>query len=132
MLHRWPDAPPDVAFLRFPHRHMFKFEVELRVWHCDRDIEFILLKRELQARVEAKYAELAKGLFDWIAEAKKLVLESTDQLSMQMPIVLAPSWSCEKWSEWLFDQLYNEGQQPIAVLCSEDGENGAVARRPIA
>ena len=37
----------DVAFLGHPHRHVFHFEVELSVDHDDRDVEFILLKREL-------------------------------------------------------------------------------------
>ena len=37
----------DVAFLASPHRHMFHFKVYLEVFHDDRDVEFILLKREL-------------------------------------------------------------------------------------
>ena len=39
----------DVSFLAHPHRHMFHFKVYLEVFHDDRDIEFILLKRELEA-----------------------------------------------------------------------------------
>lgn len=38
----------DVAFLASPHRHMFHFKVYLEVFHDDRDVEFILLKRELE------------------------------------------------------------------------------------
>lgn len=39
----------DVSFLANPHRHMFHFKVALEVFHEDRDVEFILLKRELEA-----------------------------------------------------------------------------------
>lgn len=47
-IHSYPDAPDEVAFLRNPHRHMFHFKVTLSVTHDDRDIEFIMLKRELE------------------------------------------------------------------------------------
>ena len=46
-IHCYPDAPDEVAFLRHPHRHMFHFRVEVEVFHDDRDLEFILLKRDL-------------------------------------------------------------------------------------
>lgn len=36
----------DVSFLQYPHRHIFKFRVEVSVTHDDRDIEFIQLKRK--------------------------------------------------------------------------------------
>jgi hypothetical protein len=38
----------DVSFLGHPHRHIFKFRVAVEVNHNERDIEFILFKRELQ------------------------------------------------------------------------------------
>jgi uncharacterized protein YqgQ len=47
-IHCYPDAPAGVEFLKHPHRHMFHFEVEIQVYHDDRDIEFILFKRELE------------------------------------------------------------------------------------
>lgn len=52
-VHRYPAAATDprlaaVSFLANEHRHMFHFRVELQVFHDDRDIEFILLKRELE------------------------------------------------------------------------------------
>jgi hypothetical protein len=48
-IHKYPDAPEGVEFLRYPHRHMFHFKVFIEVFHDDRDIEFILFKRELEA-----------------------------------------------------------------------------------
>ena len=49
-LHKWPDATnhPGVEFLANEHRHMFHFRVDLQVWHDDREVEFILFKRELE------------------------------------------------------------------------------------
>jgi len=52
-IHKYPAALEDpkladVSFLGYPHRHMFHFRVELEVFHDDRDVEFILLKRELE------------------------------------------------------------------------------------
>ena len=48
-IHQYPGAPEGVEFLQYPHRHMFHFKVHLEVFHDDRDVEFILFKRELQA-----------------------------------------------------------------------------------
>lgn len=39
----------EVDFLRFPHRHMFHFRVEIDVKHDNREIEFILFKRWLES-----------------------------------------------------------------------------------
>lgn len=52
-IHMYPAALTDerlqdVSFLGHPHRHMFHFTVAIQVFHNDRDIEFILFKRELE------------------------------------------------------------------------------------
>ncbi len=54
-IHKYPGAVdlPGVEFLANEHRHIFHFRVELQVWHDDREVEFILFKREL----EGLYAE---------------------------------------------------------------------------
>jgi hypothetical protein len=56
-IHCWPNAPSDVDFLRYPHRHMFHIQVELRVFHNDRELEFFLVKRVLDRIVEEIFAE---------------------------------------------------------------------------
>lgn len=73
-IHRYPDAPEGVEFLRHPHRHMFHFYVTLEVFHNDRDVEFILFKRELEklfteGTMQADYKScemLAEDLLDYI------------------------------------------------------------------
>ena len=37
-IHKYPDAPDEVDFLRYPHRHMFHFKVQIEVYNDDRDI----------------------------------------------------------------------------------------------
>ncbi len=45
MIHCYPDAPEGVEFLKYEHRHQFKFRVAIEVLGDNRDIEFILFKR---------------------------------------------------------------------------------------
>ena len=84
-IHRYPAAATDpklatgdwldVSFLASPHRHIFHFRVEMEVFHDDRDVEFIQLKRILEnwygdktLSVDYKSCEMiAKDLFDKIA-----------------------------------------------------------------
>lgn len=76
-IHRYPDAPEGVEFLKHPHRHMFHFRVTVAVTHNDRDIEFILFKRELEAlytggamEIDHKSCEmLAEDLINYIVKA---------------------------------------------------------------
>jgi hypothetical protein len=55
-LHRWENCPFDeVKFLKHPHRHLFYVEAEKEVTHEDRDIEIIMLKREMEMFSKSKY-----------------------------------------------------------------------------
>jgi predicted glycosyltransferase involved in capsule biosynthesis len=74
--HRWPDAPDEVAFLRNRHRHVFHVRAEKAVSHDDRDVEFILLKRAVEA------------------EIKTVSLEEETE-----------TWSCERWASELLQRL---------------------------
>src|SRR6056300_1829821 len=73
-IHCYPNAPEGVEFLKHPHRHIFHFYVTLGVFHDDRDVEFILFKRELENLFEDgtmqannKSCEmLAEDLLDYI------------------------------------------------------------------
>lgn len=62
-LHKYPAAGTDpnlsdVSFLQYPHRHIFHFKVTVQVFHDDRDIEFILLKRQCEKWLGEGYLEL--------------------------------------------------------------------------
>ena len=57
-LHNWPDAEnvfPEVAFLSDLHRHMFHITCKKRVNHDDRDVEFIMLKRDIEDYLHQLY-----------------------------------------------------------------------------
>jgi hypothetical protein len=53
-IHKYPAAKDleGVEFLQYPHRHIFHFYVQLEVFHDDREVEFILFKRELEGLFE--------------------------------------------------------------------------------
>lgn len=56
--HNFPKAKeifPEVAFLSDRHRHIFHFECERKVNHDDRDVEFIMFKREVQSYLIDRY-----------------------------------------------------------------------------
>jgi len=71
-IHCYPAALNDpklqsVSFLGYPHRHMFHFRVELEVFHDDRDIEFIMFKRELEGLLDKRTLELNNKSCEMIA-----------------------------------------------------------------
>ncbi len=69
--HKWENCPfDDVSFLRQTHRHLFHVKVEKEVFHEDREIEIIRLKRELEA-----YSKTKLDYGNWSCEmiAKDLV-----------------------------------------------------------
>ena len=48
--HRYPQAgsiDPRISFLENEHRHIFKVEVKISVTHLDRELEFFLVKWDL-------------------------------------------------------------------------------------
>lgn len=102
-IHSYPDAPEGVEFLRHPHRHMFHFRVDIEVWHDDRDIEFILFKREL----ESIYVDAIDG-------ALKL-----------------NNRSCEMLADDLAEHIQDRYPgRDLKIEVSEDGENGSVGYYP--
>ena len=84
----------DVSFLGYPHRHIFHFKVKLEVFHDDRDVEFILFKRELEA------------LYD--NETLQLNNQSCEMMS-------------DTLAEYLKTNYPN---RDFVIEVSEDGENG--------
>ena len=94
-IHRYPDAPEGVEFLRHPHRHMFHFKVEIEVFHDDRDIEFILFKRELEGLYTDGTLQLNHRSCEMMAD------DLADYIQLNYP------------------------KRRFTITVSEDGENGA-------
>ena len=102
--HRYPAAATDpklatgdwldVSFLASPHRHIFHFKVEMEVFHDDRDVEFIQLKRILE---------------NWYSEKTLSVdYKSCEMIAKDLYDKIAVTWPA----------------RDIRVEVSEDGENG--------
>ena len=41
--HKWPEAPPQVSYLKHLHRHKFYVTLQIEVKHEDRELEFMLV-----------------------------------------------------------------------------------------
>lgn len=95
-IHCYPDAPEDVAYLRSPHRHLFKFKVTLSVFHDDREVEFHQLLNWCRAQYQG----------DLTVDYK-----SCEMIARE----LAYKLTC-----------YSATPRYIEVEVSEDGECGAV------
>ena len=57
-MHNFPKAAelfPEVGFLSILHRHIFHIEAKKEVFHDDRDVEFIMFKRDLQDYLKQMY-----------------------------------------------------------------------------
>lgn len=103
-IHRYPAAATDpklatgdwldVSFLASPHRHIFHFRVEMEVFHDDRDVEFIQLKRILES---------------WYSEKTLSVdFKSCEMIAKDLYDKIAVTWP----------------ERAIRIEVSEDGENG--------
>jgi hypothetical protein len=54
--HNWPACPfEEVSYLRDEHRHIFHITAYKPVTHSDRDVEFILLKHQIQKYLKEQY-----------------------------------------------------------------------------
>ena len=99
-IHKYPNAPKEVEFLKYPHRHIFKFKVQIEVYNDDRDIEFFIFKRWLESLYTDDTLELDYKSCEMIAD--DLAKEIKDKYS----------------GRWL------------AIDVSEDGENGCHIEYP--
>lgn len=71
---------PEIDFLATRHRHNFGIQLEVPVYHNDRDKEFILLQREVATYIKNKYgspAEFGNMSCESIAEELMEVFDAT-------------------------------------------------------
>lgn len=100
-IHNWPGCPFDeVAYLRVPHRHMFHIKAYKLVTHSDRDVEFIMLKRQIKEYLVNAYA---------------------DRDNENMLMCFFGAMSCEMIAQELIEKF-----ELSRCEVSEDGENGAI------
>ena len=98
-LHNWPAADkvfPEVGFLSNMHRHKWFITAKKRVLHDDRDVEFIMFKRDIIEYLNTQYYNAESRTHEFGAK-------SCEMLAREIMLE--------------FDCLY------VAVF--EDNENGA-------
>jgi hypothetical protein len=104
-IHKYPAALEeahlaDVAFLGYPHRHIFHFRVWIDVFHNDRDVEFIQFKRWCESLYNGNNSVLA---LDYK--------------------------SCEMMADDLYVQIAAKyPERTVWIEVSEDSENGALIK----
>ena len=54
------DLFPEVAFLSDRHRHIFNITAAKEVFHDDRDVEFIMFKRQITDYIDRQYYKTSK------------------------------------------------------------------------
>lgn len=99
-LHCWPDAPDEVKFLSHTHRHMFHVVLRIPVNHNDRELEFVMVKRELEKFINDRYS--------WPDAPMALGRMSCEDVAISIA-----TWARVKY-----------GRTGIEVGVFEDGENG--------
>lgn len=88
--HNWPSGYP--TFLNHEHRHEFHVNVEMEVFHNDRELEIILLKRVVDIYFQAQYLSspetgerrfgsssceaLADGLLSYLQEKYRIPVDA--------------------------------------------------------
>ena len=77
-LHNWPDAQaivPEVGFLSSMHRHKWFITVKKQVNHDDRDVEFIMFKRDIEEWLGHQYYNLASRTHEFGAKSCEMLAE---------------------------------------------------------
>ena len=99
-IHQYKGAPEEVSYLRYPHRHLAHIKVEIEVFHNEREVEFIMLKHQVDDFLQ-----------------KRKMNELTND-------------SCETVARDIWEFICSEygSNRTVDITVSEDGENGCVLR----
>ena len=104
-VHNWPECPfEEVVYLRDLHRHVFHIKAYKTVMHDDRDVEFIMLKHQIEHYLLREYASMGQ-----------------DGHFMDDFVCIFGAKSCEMIAQELINEF---GLSRCEV--SEDNENGAI------
>jgi len=103
--HRYPAASEDpgladVSYLGARHRHLFKFRVEIEIFHNDRELEFHQVLNYCESLYKDKHLEIDYKSVEMLADDLYL------QLAKRYP------------------------DRAMTIEVSEDGENGCLIKYP--
>jgi hypothetical protein len=108
-VHCYPEAPEGVEFLRVPHRHIFHVEAEIETFHDDRELEFILVKREIDK---------------FLAISDNIGRTSCEQIAKRVSAFIKASYPLPGKTQEDEDGCTRK----VNVKVFEDNENGAFVR----
>lgn len=100
--HKYDNAPAEVEFLKYPHRHIFYVDISIEVFHDDRELEFIMVKRMIEDYIKSTYQPESTG--------EMVLLGSCEMIAEDILVLLIESFGSSR---------------AYSVCVSEDGENGA-------
>lgn len=72
--HKWNNAPKNVKYLSYKHRHIFYFKIFIEVKYNDREIEFITFKNYIDSLLDQRFLWKNKScemISDWLYEIIK-------------------------------------------------------------
>lgn len=65
--HFYEGAPDEVKFLKYVHRHIFNVSAKLTVYHDDRELEFIMVKKDIAKHIDETYPDKVVGSCEMVA-----------------------------------------------------------------
>lgn len=114
-MHLYPDAPEQVAFLKNLHRHVFYVELQIEVFHQDRELEFFIVRGALQEKIESIFAG-GTHTDAWSCEMLARELQQWAKIEYPRPLSSLPLVSSQKVT------------RKVSVKVFEDDENGAYVK----
>jgi len=110
-IHKWDEAPDDVAFLRNWHRHLFTVRLHIPI-HGDREKEFLMMQERLRRIINGR-------LPLWEMPTDRI------DTNNRGPVLMRKVASCESIASMILNAF------PDASCCEvwEDMENGAVVEQ---
>lgn len=86
-IHQYKDAPEEVSYLRYPHRHIAHIKVQIEVYRNDREIEFIMLKHKLEKHLD--FTELTNNSCEMIADKILAFIQSEYDVNRDIEITVS-------------------------------------------
>lgn len=114
-IHNYPEAPKEVEYLKYPHRHVFHVEAEIETFDDDRELEFIMVKHAINK---------------FIGENKNMGRISCEQIAKRVQQFLKCNYPTPKQlKDWEGvpedEQVTTQPARQVNVKVFEDNENGA-------
>lgn len=97
-IHQYKDAPEEVSYLRYPHRHVAHIKVKVEVFNNDREIEFIMFKHEIEKDLKLDF--LTNNSCETIAN--HILLYVQDKYGMNRDIEITVSEDAENGCELIY------------------------------